>query len=304
MSRLPNRVSLQLSLQKIASCNPGLVYAKYPDEWENKPESSFSAKGEEKKTFFENFIELMKIQKGETGERLLRNLHERRQVLFDSLSNDQDWLVCDSPLKMKTDWRFVSGLGVPHPYETGLVFDHTYGVPYLPGSSVKGAARAWAEENGWSYEKCEVIFGPDEDAPNRDKQKKFAPGRGYVVFFDAYPTNWPELELDIINPHYSEYYLGVPNVPPADWLSPIPTYFLAVKPNQEWQFVVGVPPIPGKLEEEVLKKAGLENRDKLPEHAVSAVTGAAQDLGMGGKTAVGYGYFTAAADSASDKKTG
>ena len=41
--------------------------------------------------------------------------------------------------------RFVTGLGRSHPVENGFAWHPTLGTPYLPGSSVKGLVRSWAE---------------------------------------------------------------------------------------------------------------------------------------------------------------
>ncbi|RME81390.1 MAG: type III-B CRISPR module RAMP protein Cmr6, partial [Zetaproteobacteria bacterium] len=41
---------------------------------------------------------------------------------------------------------FVTGLGYEHPLENGFAFLNPYGLPYLPGSSVKGVLRKAAEE--------------------------------------------------------------------------------------------------------------------------------------------------------------
>ena len=48
-----------------------------------------------------------------------------------------------SAFPMRVAWRLSIGLGVPHPLETGIALHHLYGVPYLPGSAVKGVTRAW-----------------------------------------------------------------------------------------------------------------------------------------------------------------
>lgn len=44
---------------------------------------------------------------------------------------------------MKLSERMVAGLGASHVLETGLTLDRNTGLPYLPGSTVKGLARAW-----------------------------------------------------------------------------------------------------------------------------------------------------------------
>ena len=46
------------------------------------------------------------------------------------------------PFTLRTDWRLVTGLGRKGPLEVGFTF-HRYGFPILPGSSLKGLARAW-----------------------------------------------------------------------------------------------------------------------------------------------------------------
>lgn len=283
-------------------CHPGLAYDKFPNTWEplykdpkakTVPISSFHAEGPQKKAFFEKIVRLVAGHQHGPGANLFSAFLARRCRFFESL-RQESWLVSTVPLS--TDWRLVSGLGIAHPFETGFVFDHTYGVPYLPGSSVKGAARAWAEDTGWDYPTCEVVFGPEQHPPKGQSDiKKFVPAQGHVVFFDAYPTMWPELEVDILNPHYKAYYEGKSDsdgnsIPPADYLSPEPTYFLTVKANTTWEFVVGVSP---KSEEilTAMAKVGIAGRQKLLALAEQAVRGAATEFGLGGKTSVGYGYF-------------
>lgn len=64
------------------------------------------------------------------------------------------------------------GLGIEHPLEVGFSFLSPYGIPYLPGSSVKGALRAAAEDlvlfqpdsRGWSLSKVWYLFGFDENS--------------------------------------------------------------------------------------------------------------------------------------------
>lgn len=280
-------------------CHAGLAFNKFVNTWLQKFDngrlvSSFSSEAEQRRTpkkeFFDKIVKLMVSHRTGAGSKLYGAFFARRCRLFETL-RQADWDVKSLPLA--TDWRLVSGLGIAHPFETGLIFDHTYGVPYLPGSSVKGAARAWAEETGWDYGDCVAVFGPDDHPPKEQPESKypkkpFVPAQGHVVFFDAYPLKWPELEVDILNPHYKAYYDG--KEPPADWLSPEPTYFLTVKAGQPWEFVIGVPPESEEMRA-VMEKVGIADRQKLLDLAKQAVQRAATDLGLGGKTAVGYGYF-------------
>lgn len=183
-------------------------------------------------------------------------------------------------LTATTQWRFVSGLGASHPFETGFIWHRTLSVPYLPGSSVKGMMRAWAEQWGGLVDQNEInrLFGP------RQEQSESAES-GAVIVFDALPSKPPKLELDILNPHYSEYYHN-PSTPPADYLSPIPVFFLAVAEGQSFEFCLAP------------RNAYYRNSDNQNHNAnddlITAITllqEALSNLGAGGKTAVGYGLF-------------
>jgi CRISPR-associated protein Cmr6 len=274
------------------TAHPALAFQKFiewPSTWE------FS--GEKKREFLYRFVEAFADH---PGRLLFKEFMKRREAFLKQLRDEEGYCVPD-PARLSTQWRLVSGLGIPHPFETGFVFDHTYGVPYLPGSSVKGAARTWAEEmrnDGDRRWGCapddetvlDTVFGPEQ---SEERKGKFTPAQGAVIFLDAYPSTWPKLEVDILNPHYKEYYERKVDanrnpIPPVDYLSPTPIYFLTVAPDQAFEFAVAVK---ASLEKETLKAAGVHNGECLVTKALEAIQGAARDLGFGGKTAVGYGYF-------------
>ena len=180
---------------------------------------------------------------------------------------------------MKTDWRFVSGLGSGHPYEAGFIWHRTLGVPYLPGSSIKGMIRAWVEqwcdEDDCNGDTVRRLFGSESvpDSPNSDKA-------GDLIVFDAFPLRPPTLELDILNPHYQPYYESNGKKFPADYYSPVPVFFLTVAPNQSFRFCLA--PRPGAV---------TDNPADNVRQGVKLLTQALETLGAGGKTAVGYGTF-------------
>lgn len=135
---------------------------------------------------------------------------------------------------------------------------------------------------------------------------------GHVVFFDAIPSAraLPHLELDIMNPHYPDYYKETgdekPETPPANWQSPNPVKFLAVAPGVEFRFAVGwrkapidVTPLEtlpekAKIEWSWFKGAitpTAESLNPLLGQARQWLESGLRDLGAGGKTNAGYGYF-------------
>lgn len=166
------------------------------------------------------------------------------------------------------DWRFIVGLGAAHVLEASMMLHHIYGFPFIPGSGLKGMTRAYAElVEGRSEEDEDFrrIFGSQLS----DKEQA-----GEIIFFDAIPSEVPRFKLDVMNPHYSEYYQGG-NTPPADWLSPKPVYFLTVE-RTPFLFAVA---------------ARRKEANGLIPTVVKWLKNALSELGMGAKTAAGYGYF-------------
>jgi CRISPR-associated protein Cmr6 len=161
------------------------------------------------------------------------------------------------------EWRLVVGLGRDSAFETGLTLHRVYGFPYVPGSALKGMTQAWAEASGEIKKpEIETVFGQPEKA-------------GTAVFFDALPVSPPRLELDVINPHYPDYYRPGSRLPPADWQSPVPVYFITVAAGTEFLFGVGVRS--SATDKAALVRTWLQR--------------ALQEIGVGGKTSSGYGYW-------------
>lgn len=169
--------------------------------------------------------------------------------------------------------RMAVGLGGESVLETAITLHRTYGVPYIPGSALKGLAAAAAhkhlEDSEWSKTKEDgkigafqrILFGDQESA-------------GYVTFHDAlWVPNGDKLplDLDVMTVHHPDYYQGKDNAPPADWDSPNPVafvsargqYLLAITGPEEW---VGT--------------------------AMEILREALQGDGIGAKTAAGYGRMS------------
>ena len=161
------------------------------------------------------------------------------------------------------DWRLIVGLGSEHVQETNMTLHHIYGIPYIPGSAVKGVLRHWWLED----------FDNDEDKALKNKKFLTLFGsqgqRGEVQFLDAYPEE-VHLAIDIMNPHYPEYYGG--SEPPTDHQNPRPIPFLTVE-QTTFRFVFLAK-----------TQAPLDEFKKRFQQALEL-------KGIGAKTAVGYGYF-------------
>ncbi|WP_086976049.1 type III-B CRISPR module RAMP protein Cmr6 [Archaeoglobus fulgidus] len=260
-----------------------------------------------------------------------RVFFENYERLFNSFSS--------KIFSMRTKSRLVVGLGDESVYETSIRLHRNYGVPYIPGSALKGVAKHYAfsilaRENG--DEILRIYESVKEDLKariaKRDKikkndvpedyyltaaviqelfEKKFdelgairntrveigdtvisvgdivkifgtQKEEGSVIFFDAFPTpeqlkDKPNLELDIMNPHYQPYYQH--GEPPGDWHSPNPIFFLTVPAGVEFTFAVAS-----------------RDLDDLAEKAEKLLKEALKKFGVGAKTSLGYGRFDARDD--------
>ncbi|NPV10607.1 MAG: type III-B CRISPR module RAMP protein Cmr6 [Ignavibacteria bacterium] len=190
----------------------------------------------------------------------------------ENISQRLDRVISNSGLQTykfsaSVSWRLVIGLGASHPQETSMTLHHIYGIPFIPGSAVKGVTRHWIiynkfnqdEKNAEKDEKFIDIFGSQEQAGN-------------IIFFDAFPIRKIKLQIDIMNPHYPDYYSN--ETAPADWQNPVPIKFLTIK-NTQFLFILASK----KNNKDYLQTA----RDWLKE--------ALENFGVGAKTSIGYGYF-------------
>ncbi|MGH7964801.1 MAG: type III-B CRISPR module RAMP protein Cmr6 [Candidatus Binatia bacterium] len=235
--------------------NPGLIFDRFAPQWEGQA------------TLKKEGLETVRQASGKVDTPLLSAWNARWEKTVRSANAD--------PFTLKTDWRFIAGLGRKGPLEVGFTF-HRYGFPILPGSSVKGLARAYAwlvEGRRESDPDFLAIFGR---APQKGEDDNVAQSGG-AVFFDAIPRQVPKLELDIMNPHYPKYYQG--KEPPTDSQSPIPVYFLTVAPNVEFRFAVG------------WRGEWNDKGRRLRAVAQDWLTKGLTELGAGAKTSAGYGYF-------------
>jgi CRISPR-associated protein Cmr6 len=214
--------------------------------------------------------------------------------------------------RLKTAYRLVIGAGYPSFIENGFLFHHVYGIPYIPGETLKGLARAVfilsvaeaiKEETKLSKieeelsEEAEGIFHQipkkiniilDDytiENPVETFRKIFGSKkrRGQVIFFDAYPVEFKpseHFEADIMNSHYGDYYQS--GKAPADWLSPNPIHFLALKEGIVFEFSLGLAPLEPMEDNE--EKLLLETARKLLEVGL-------KNFGVGNKKRKGYGWF-------------
>ncbi len=219
--------------------------------------------------------------------------------------------------------RCIVGLGNKGAREVGIRLHHLYGCPIIPGSALKGLARARALTNLWlklekkgvrvptrknargQYEELGALsrlerdvveYNADlkaKDRSNYDYLYQFYTNNGLVemfrhlfgtqdntgqaIFYDALPLSLT-LELDIMNPHYPDYYnnKGQGNHPPADYDSPTPVNFLTV--GKASRFLFGV--------------AARNGDAAVAKQAWDFLQRGLEQMGIGAKTTSGYGVFT------------
>lgn len=193
------------------------------------------------------------------------------------------------------DGRLFTGLGTGGTLETGAITHHSYGMPMLAGSAVKGAVRAYAESifllkdgdekvifdaegksqiNPAMQDILNILFGTDDDAAQENA--------GYLIWHDAW---WiPPITKDgnlatndqakpfvgeIVSVHHQKYYSG--QISEAlDMESPIPNQQIAIQ--GEFYFTIEGEPQWVKFAQDLLEKM-------------------LQEIGMGAKGTSGYGYF-------------
>ena len=233
-------------------------------------------------------------------------IHEPTQFLVKALGGQ-----C---FDFQTTSSLAVGAGMEHPLENNLFFHPTWGVPYIPGSTIKGALRHFftqyleekadaANNNESKQTIIQRIFGSDqangtdEPAQSQPDQSIVQPTGGQYIFFDALPKKF-KLCKEIMTPHFGDWYakgadidqhysslVKASEVIPADWHDPNPICFLGVATQSVFQFAFA--PNPG---------IDPAHRDEDLQLISQALEQQLKHFGMGAKTATGLGYFSAVQD--------
>lgn len=172
----------------------------------------------------------------------------------------------------KLDNRMYIGMGEASPLEAAISLHHSYGVPFIPGSAIKGVIHHYALElldKETDKHLINTLFGrePEKNQP-RDSGEA-----GYIIFNDAW---WmPEsaqtpLIPEIITAHHPDYYSKKGKVSATDFDSPNPNPQIAVRGS----FLFSV-----------------EGEQSWAKYAIKLLTQAMQHKGAGAKGTSGYGYF-------------
>ncbi|HEY8386100.1 MAG TPA: type III-B CRISPR module RAMP protein Cmr6, partial [Porticoccaceae bacterium] len=210
----------------------------------------------------------------------MQALLRRQQQVFAAQGTPDASLV----LEAQAVAPFTTGLGNEHPLENGFAFLNPYGLPYLPGSGVKGVLRQaarelasgdWGESHGWNEAAIVALFGTETGAEQLT--------RGALVFWDVIPqVSGDALSVEIMTPHQKHYYQD--NQSPHDCGQPTPISFLTVPPESGFTFHV-------QCNLTLLKRFApdLAESDRWKDMLRVGFEHAFAWLGFGAKTSVGYG---------------
>ncbi|MDH2431444.1 type III-B CRISPR module RAMP protein Cmr6 [Pokkaliibacter sp. MBI-7] len=229
---------------------------------------------------------------GKTAEQLSAALLKRQQAMTYSSTVFYLYAQNTSP--------FMTGMGNEHPVENGFAFLSPYGVPYLAGSGIKGmllraakylAKSAMLKEHqhqraGWSDAAINTLFG----SADTDEAGKPIQGRqGALRFWDCFPqVANSTLAVEIMTPHNGDYLQG--DSTPHTSGQPVPIPFLAIPPKSDFHFFIQAD----------VSRLAPPLRDSWQDMLKAAFFELFHWVGMGAKTAVGYGQMDFNHDELSD----
>ncbi|MBE3551065.1 MAG: type III-B CRISPR module RAMP protein Cmr6 [Brockia lithotrophica] len=228
-------------------------------------------------------------------------------------------------LRGRPQWAWLHGFGGEHVRETSLTIHPVYGVPYIPGSTVKGALLHWVLEAFFEGDLRRAV----QTLPGRSAGKgtgALEPDGATVVggerlaalvlreafgfrgddddfygsavqFWDALPDEDVRLERDVLNPHYPQYYRSAGKKSPTDDEEPVPVEFYRVVGGGDGS----KPDAQGALEwiltaSRARLNARFQGNPEAAEQLMSVLAHWLRTMlteeGIGAKTAIGYGRFT------------
>ena len=165
--------------------------------------------------------------------------------------------------------KLLIGSGNPSIFEVGFTFSRNYGIPIIPGTTIKGVLSHYIQEeledNHPLNENFKKLFGTDQNDNNHEK--------GLLIFLDAIPVRY-KIGIDIVNNHFQPYYMKE-DKPPNDRYNPNPVTYLVVEDARFLFTVLSDKPI----------------KDELKNSFKEVFVECLQDFGVGAKTSYGYGLF-------------
>lgn len=197
--------------------------------------------------------------------------------------------------------RIVVGSG-PTGWEVSMVqLLAPYSVPWIPGSSLKGAIESAALQeidtstpiedrlvdsskaaflrNGeklaiWKYKNLNLadLRGQLKPIARLFGTKKY---RGELIVIGGFLKSAPEeghLTIDVVTPHYKTYYERKGEIPPNEFTEPVPVKFPAVREGTVFTFILMTP-------------------EEYENFTRKILTRTLTEFGVGGKTVAGYGLF-------------
>ncbi len=235
-----------------------------------------------------------------------RNLHEKEiGELLGITSNtlDDRVKICDIPylkyftidgamsFSLKTTYPgLIIGAGYNHPasekkedqssdFQLGFYFDHTTGMPLIPGSTVKGILKSVfpGKEDAEEIKKEKLNYA--NTILNKENLLKYNNWEGLFekgnIFFDAYVSGMPEngkiFAEDYITPHTK-----------GPFKNPTPIRFLKIAPDVTFTFQFKLKDTKLGEDEKILTA-----KEKLALFKVIIL-----NFGIGAKRNVGYGNLT------------
>ncbi len=176
----------------------------------------------------------------------------------------------------------------------GLCLDRHSGVPYIPGTALKGishhAALQAEREGRAASNEIRAVFGWAPQAARRTDDKLPPSFAGTVVFLSAWPATQARLAADITTCHYRSYYSDRSIILCLDNEEPVPNPFPAVEAGAEFLFglaLAGSSRSLDRLKSLLALPADFDPVARARQWLQEALT----ERGAGAKTAAGYGWF-------------
>lgn len=241
-----------------SDAHPGLLIQRGYQEFDNQSEA-----GKELKT--KQIRRICAIPASDYYHRAFQRWH--------TLTSDRMRFL---PFELELETRLFIGLTGGGMLETGCAIAHSYGMPYIPGSSIKGVVNAVVPDSAFGQERpevCDALLGREATEAEPDGLA------GAIAFHDAWwipgSAATPFAE-EVVTTHHLDYYGSEGATPATDLDSPVPNAQIAVRGR--FLFVLEGPIAWLPLVREML-------------------TAALTQAGVGAKTRSGYGFFRAVENS-------
>jgi len=205
----------------------------------------------------------------------ISEINTKLNMIINNLKENEYNII---QINTETLTNLIVGFGSSSTLETSICLDGVLGIPFIPGSSLKGCHRDYVtnyKNDFFDNNEFKLVFGSSKNNNNDNEDDDNISGN--VTYLNAYPYDIDKpFDIDVMTVHFEKYYKSEKYWwVQSQYDNPLPINFLCIKKGVKFKF-------------NLIISSKINNLQQKIDNSFKEML---QSHGVGAKTNVNYGYF-------------